>query len=180
MSSGKGGSQTTTVELSESVKAQAEANMKLAEQVGSLPYAPYFGGSVAAFTPGQQAGFNNMNSAASAFGMQGGAGQGMPKAQNFGGIQGYSTEGAYKDAMGQVDPAVMELYKSFFFPHNTAAVDPAKTPIAAKQTGVTTGGSGTPTGYNPSKPSGPLNKPNIPGIVWNKQLGAWTRPRTAN
>lgn len=114
MSGGKGGSQSTTVSLPPEIEAAAKDNLALAKQVGRLPYAPYFGGSVAAFTPGQEAGFNNMNQAASAFGMQGGAGQGLPKPGNFGGISAYSTEEPYKAAMAKVDPGVKAMYDSFF------------------------------------------------------------------
>lgn len=136
MGSGKGGQQTSTVTLPPEITEQAQQNMQLASQVGSLPYAPYFGGSVAAFSPGQMSGFNNMNEAANAFGLQGSAGRGLPSAQNFGGVQAYSTERPYNAAMSQVDPAVAELYRSFFYPHNTAAVTTA-TPIAAARAGVT-------------------------------------------
>lgn len=156
MSSGKGGQQTTKVELPPEITNQAKENLKLAERVGSLPYAPYFGGSVAAFTPAQMAGFNNMNSAANAFGMQGSAGQGLPPAQNFGGLQAYSTKAPYEAAMAQVDPAILELYNSFFYPYNTDAVTD-KTPLAAKKAGVTgkptSSSSGASTNYK-SKFSG--------------------------
>lgn len=125
--SSKGGQQTTTVELPDEIKQASLDNLELAKKVGQLPYAPYFGASVAGFTPGQDAAFANMNNAASAFGLQGAAGQGMPTGvMNVGGINGYSTEGAYNSAMSQVDPAVLALYNQFF----------------GKQNPVTNGGGG--------------------------------------
>jgi hypothetical protein len=124
-SGGKGGQQTQSVKLPGAIKNQAKDNLKLAQQVGSLPYAPYFGGSVAAFTPAQHAGFGNMNEAASAFGLQGRAGMGLPKAESFGGVPAYSTEGVYKDAMSEVDPKVLELYQQFFYPNKPGSSAPA-------------------------------------------------------
>lgn len=146
MSGGKGGQQTSTVELPPEVKAQALENMDLAKQVGSLPYAPYFGGSVAAFQPSQQAGFNNMNSAAAAFGLQGGAGQGMPKSKKFGGVNAYSTEDVYKDALSRVPKDVLKLYESFFYPN----------------AGFPSSGGGSGGSTAPSGSQGPITQDQLP------------------
>lgn len=134
MSSGKGGTQTTTVKLPESIERQAAANQELANKVGSLPYAPYFGASVAGFQPAHQAAFDNMNGAAGAFGLKGSAGEGMPQSKGIGGFRGYSTEDLYNAGMRQVDPAVLKLYESFFFPNNGAQATPTS--------GKPSGGSG--------------------------------------
>lgn len=126
---GKGGKQETELKLPKDIEKAAKENLELAKQVGALPYAPYFGPSVAAFTPAQNAGFGNMNTAANAFGLQGNAGQGMPAPQNYGGFQGYSTKPVYDQAMSQVDPAILQMYKAFFnYPGNA----PTQQPTAAK------------------------------------------------
>jgi len=115
---GKGGEQTTEIKLPKDIEDAAKENLKLAKKVGRLPYAPYFGPSVAAFTPAQEAAFQGADAAASAFGLPGAAAGAMPAPQNVGGMRGYSTEPLYEQAMGKVPPEILKLYNSFFFPGN--------------------------------------------------------------
>ena len=118
---GKGGEQKTTVELPEDIEKAAKNNLALAKKVGSLPYAPYFGATTAAFTPAQEAAFKGADMAASAFGLPGAAAGAMPKPDvKAGGFSGYSTKPSYQDAMSKVPPEVLKLYNSFFFPNNGA------------------------------------------------------------
>lgn len=117
---GKGGKETTKVELPKEIREAAKENMALAKEVGRLPYAPYFGPSVAAFTPGQEAAFAGTNLASRAFGLPGGAGGGIPAPENVNGFRGYSTEDLYNAGMNKVDPAILDLYNSFFFPNDQA------------------------------------------------------------
>ena len=125
---GKGGEQKTEIKLPKDIEAAAKDNLELAKKVGSLPYAPYFGPSVAAFQPAQEAAFKGADAAASAFGLPGAAAGTMPKPDaKAGGFSGYSTKPIYEQAMAQVPPEVLKLYNSFFFPNNTAAV-PASAP----------------------------------------------------
>jgi len=118
--SGGGGEQKSTVKLPPEIEKAALENIKLAKEVGSLPYAPYFGPSVAAFSPAQEASFKGADAASHAFGMPGGAAGNMPKPQNVGGFKGYSTKPMYDQAMGQVPPEILELYNAFFAPNNKA------------------------------------------------------------
>lgn len=124
---GKGGQQTTKIDLPPEIEAAAKDNLALAKKVGSLPYAPYMGASVAAFTPAQEAAFKGADAAASAFGLPGAAAGAMPKPDvNVGGFKGYSTKPFYEDAMSKVPPDVLKLYNSFFYPNA-----PQSTPVAA-------------------------------------------------
>lgn len=118
---GKGGEQTTEIKLPKDIEKAAKENLELAKRVGSLPYAPYFGPSVAAFTPAQNAAFKNADAAADAFGLAGSASDAMPKPQTVGGFSGYSTKPLYQQAMAQVPPEILKLYNSFFFPSNQQA-----------------------------------------------------------
>lgn len=74
MSGGKGGSQTTTVEQSIPPWAEeaSQYNIDRARQIAEMGYIPYYGPTVAGFSPNQQAGIQGAQSAAQAFGiMQG-------------------------------------------------------------------------------------------------------------
>lgn len=103
----KGGTTTSEVKLPKSLERAAEDQLALAKRVGSLPFQPWTGPAVAAFTPQQTAAFNNASGAASSFGLGGGstigAGAGMPKPQTFaGGIRGYSAMPLYNEAVGNL------------------------------------------------------------------------------
>ena len=71
MSGGKGGSTTSTVTIPEYIEAAAQRNLNKAERISQIGYTPYYGPDVAAFTPMQQAGFQNIANTAGAFGMAG-------------------------------------------------------------------------------------------------------------
>jgi len=100
---GKGGKQTTQVTIPAWLEEAARRNIAKAEDISQTGFVPYMGPDVAAFTPMQQAAFQGTNQAASAFGL--GTVDpmaGMPPAQNFGGVQGYSSYPLYNQAIANL------------------------------------------------------------------------------
>jgi hypothetical protein len=90
---------------------------------------PYFGPDVAAFTPTQEAAFQNVAGQAGAFGLAapaGGVMAGMPTPQEFaGGIRGYSSAPIYEQALGELTarrPAQVNLMESLFIDPVTGQV----------------------------------------------------------
>ena len=123
MSGGKGGSTSSSVEIPEYIEKAAQRNLNKAERISQLGYVPYYGPDVAAFTPMQQASFQNTADVASAFGM--GApmsqqdimgGMGAPT-QYAGGVSGYSSAPIYQqslDELARQRPAQKSYMDSFF------------------------------------------------------------------
>ena len=121
MAGGKGGSTTTSVEIPEYIEEAAKRNLARADTISQIGYVPYYGPDVAAFTPTQEAAFQNVAGQAGAFGLTtpaGGAMAGMPAPQEFaGGIQGYSSAPMYEQALGELAtrrPAQFNLIESLF------------------------------------------------------------------
>ena len=100
---GKGGSQTTKVEIPKWLQRAAQQNLARADEIATLGYVPRFGPEVAAFSPMQQAAFANTGQAAAAFGLPGGGMtgmEGMPAPTEFaGGIQGSSSTPLYNEML---------------------------------------------------------------------------------
>jgi len=164
MSGGKGGSQTTQVEIPQWLENAAQANLAQGRDVSRIGYTPYYGPDVAAFTPTQEAAMSNTNQFASAFGLQGGGGSQMPQATDFGGgIRGYSSGDLYDRAVAElaqrrpgqyqqimknfVDPTsgqYQDQYSNYFNQNQiggSAALDDAmRGPTTGGNTGGTTGG----------------------------------------
>jgi len=67
MSGGKGGSQST--KIPEWVRGPAERNLGRAENAAEIGYTPYYGPSLAAFSPLQNQAFANLGAAGQAFGL---------------------------------------------------------------------------------------------------------------
>ena len=123
MSGGKGGSTSSSVEIPEYIEKAAQRNLNKAERISQLGYVPYYGPDVAAFTPMQQASFQNTADVAGAFGM--GApmsqqdimgGMGAPT-QYAGGVSGYSSAPIYQqslDELARQRPAQKSYMDSFF------------------------------------------------------------------
>tara|TARA_R110001592_G_scaffold9815_2_gene51697 strand:+ start:1205 stop:2905 length:1701 start_codon:yes stop_codon:yes gene_type:complete len=123
MSGGKGGSTSSSVEIPEYIEKAAQRNLNKAERISQLGYVPYYGPDVAAFTPMQQASFQNTANVANAFGM--GAptsqsdimgGMGAPT-QYAGGVSGYSSAPIYEQSLDQLAmqrPAQKSYMDSFF------------------------------------------------------------------
>ena len=101
---GKGGGQTTRVEIPEYIEGPARRNLQRAEQLAQVGYMPYYGPSVAAFTPMQTQAMQSTADAAAAFGLapQMDVMAGMPQAQDFGGVQGYGTGQMFEQALADL------------------------------------------------------------------------------
>lgn len=101
---GKGGGQTTKVEIPSWIQGPASRNLRRAEQMAQIGYMPYYGPSVAALTPMQTQAMQSTADAAAAFGLapQMDVMAGMPQAQDFGGIQGYGTGGLFEQAVSDL------------------------------------------------------------------------------
>lgn len=106
MSGGKGGSTSSTVTIPQYIEDAAKANLAKAEEISKIGYTPYYGPDVAAFTPMQQAGFQNTAGMADAFGLAGGGTgmEGMPTPTTYaGGIQGYSSAPIFEQSMAELE-----------------------------------------------------------------------------
>jgi len=124
MSGGKGGSTTSSVTIPEYIEAAAQRNLNKAERISQVGPVTYYGPDVAAFTPMQQAGFQNIADTAGAFGVSGGGMSqqdimgGMGPATTYaGGVQGYSSAPIYEQALqtlGERRPGQKAYIDSFF------------------------------------------------------------------
>jgi len=126
MAGGKGGSSTTSVEVPQYIEDAAKFNLRQAGALGQpgiaqIGYVPYYGADVAAFTPTQEAAFQNVAGQAGAFGLTtpaGGVMAGMPTPQEFaGGVRGYSSAPLYEQSLGEFArrrPAQFNLIESLF------------------------------------------------------------------
>jgi hypothetical protein len=105
MSGGKGGSQTTQVEIPKYIEDASRANIAQGKEISQIGYTPYYGPDVAAFTPMQAAAMQSAANFGSAFGLmpQMDAMAGMPEAQTFeGGLRGYSSAPLYEQAVAEL------------------------------------------------------------------------------
>ncbi len=124
MSGGKGGSQTTEATIPEWAKQPTIRNLARAEQVQKIGYMPYYGPDIAAFTPQQEQAMQANQDAASAFGLASpgvDAMAGMPEAQSFGGMSGYSSSPIYEAAVAELkekQPGFVNQYDQLFGQQN--------------------------------------------------------------
>ncbi len=124
MSGGKGGSTSSTVEIPQYIEDAAKRNLARADTISQIGYVPYYGADVAAFTPMQEAAFQNTAGTAGAFGLAGGGMSqqditgGMPAPTTYaGGVRGYSSAPMYEQAMDELAtrrPGQKNLIDSFF------------------------------------------------------------------
>jgi len=123
MSGGKGGSDTTSVAIPEYIERAAQRNLNKAESISQLGYVPQYGPDVAAFTPNQQAAFQNTSDAASAFGMatptsHRGIMGGMDAPTEYAnGVSGYSSQPIFQQSVDQLQaerPGQFDHMNSFF------------------------------------------------------------------
>jgi len=144
-----GGSTTSTVEIPEYIEEAARRNLAKAEDISQIGYVPYYGPDVAAFTPFQEAGFQQTADVASAFGMGPQMSRsdimgGMPAATEFaGGVRGYSSAPLYQQAVDELAaqrPAQAQFIESFF-------IDPVTGQV----------GSRVPTDYDYISPVAPVD-----------------------
>lgn len=103
---GKGGKQTSKVEIPAWLEDPSRRAIQRGEDISQIGYVPYMGPDVAAFTPMQNAAFQNTNDAAAAFGMSAPQSTGMPQAQTFaGGVQGYSSYPGFQQSVDRFEAA---------------------------------------------------------------------------
>ena len=128
---GKGGSQSTSVEIPKWAEDAMRANLKKASGMGEIGYMPYYGPDTAAFTPMQEAGMQGAYNAAAAFGLAepgGDAMAGVPEAKDFGGgLRGYSSGDLFEQARAEFEarnPQQAAAYNKFFAPYGTPETNP--------------------------------------------------------
>jgi hypothetical protein len=123
MSGGKGGSTTSQITIPEYIDAAARRNLDKAERISQIGFVPYESADVAAFTPMQQAGFQNVADVSGAFGLAAPTTQsdimgGMPEPTTYaGGVRGYSAAPLYQEAvqtLGEKRPGQKAFIDSFF------------------------------------------------------------------
>ncbi len=105
MSGGKGGSQSSQTEIPDWLADPAARNIGRAEQAAQIGYTPYYGPSVAAFSPMQQQAFANTGAAAQAFGLASPGQSFQPTMQptDYGnGLQAYSSGPLYDLALAEL------------------------------------------------------------------------------
>lgn len=119
-SGGKGGNQSTVQEIPEWIKQPNVRNMARAENVQKIGYMPYYGPDVAGFTQPQQQSMQANLDAGAAFGLIDpgmSAMDGMPEAQDFGGLSGYSSAPLFEMAVSEMQrkaPAYADQYDNLF------------------------------------------------------------------
>ena len=122
MSGGKGGSETTETTIPAWIRDPAIRNLARAEAVQRIPYMPYYGPDVAAFTPTQNAAFDQNIGAAESFGLLGAghgltATSGMPTPTDYDGFTGYSSQPMYESALAELkakQPGAVAQYDALF------------------------------------------------------------------
>ena len=121
MSGGKGGSETTETTIPAWIRDPAISNLARAEAVQRIPYMPYYGPDVAAFTPAQNAAFDTNIGAGEAFGLLAPdtltATSGMPTPTDFDGFTGYSSQPIYESAKAELEakqPGAVAQYNALF------------------------------------------------------------------
>lgn len=105
MSKGGGQTQTQTASIPKYIEDASKENLARARHVASLDYMPYMGPTVAALGPLQLQSMQSTGMGMEALGLapQGfDATAGMPQAQDFGGIQGYSSFPLYEQAVAEL------------------------------------------------------------------------------
>ena len=102
MSGGKGGSQSTKVEIPAFMEDAAKRNLARGEAVSRIPTAPLYGPTVAAFNEADRSARSNVNAMAEAFGMSGAGEFSMPEAIDVGGVRGYSSAPLYEQALEEL------------------------------------------------------------------------------
>jgi len=180
---GKGGKQTTKVEIPKWLERAAQQNLARADEIATLGYVPRFGPEVAAFSPMQQAAFANTGQAAAAFGLPGGGMtgmEGMPAPTQFaGGIQGYSSTPLYNEMLSALQanaPGQYDFIRGMFIDPTTGAGP--RNPFAPLTGGVSAyGGAGGFGGADGSGSNNPFNRddPYFDGGYWeNRANGVGT------
>ena len=152
MAGGKGGKQTSEVTIPKYIEDAARRNLSKADDIAAMGYVPEYGPTVAAFTPMQEAAFQNTADVASAFGLSGGnmSAQdlrgGMDAPTTYaGGVRGYSSAPMYEDMLAQLKanaPGQYDYLSSFSIDPVTGAMGgrAAPAPAPAPVQGTNLGG----------------------------------------
>ena len=158
MSGGKGGSQTSQVEIPQYLEDASKKMLNRASAVQGVGYMPYMGPDVAALTQPQQQAMQSNIDAASAFGLVDpglNAMAGMPEAQNFNGVQGYSSFPMYEQAVADLAasrPGQVAAYDKLFVDPVTGLGGPGNLfgsmPGGGGGPGSSGNNGGAPTHYN--------------------------------
>lgn len=102
MSLGKTSKQEQSQQIDPMLRDEAISTSNLVRALAGLGFNPYKGNTIAAIQPAQRKAMNMANSFAEAFGFDGAAGKGIPKAtKDDAGLKGYSTFKGMKKAMGK-------------------------------------------------------------------------------
>ena len=152
---GKGGSETTETTIPDWIKQPAIRNLQRAEDVQRIEYMPYYGADVAAFTPTQNAAFQNNIGTAEAFGLLAPghgltATSGMPTPTDYDGFTGYSSQPMYESALAELkakQPGAVAQYDALF-----GANVPTQRNYGGGGGGGFRGGANVPT-HNPTRPN---------------------------
>ena len=102
MSGGKGGSQSTKVEIPAWMEDAAKRNLARGEAISRIGYVPKFGPDIAAFNEADRAARSNVNAMAEAFGMAGAGDFSMPETVEAGGVSGYSSAPLFEQALEEL------------------------------------------------------------------------------
>ena len=132
-----GGSETTKTEIPKWLEGAAQDMLGQAQGVARIGPITYRGPDVAALTPQQIAARQGTNQAASAFGMGTvDPTAGLPQAQDFGGMQGYSSAPMFDQALEELRRTAPAQYEAIMaqFINPQTGVMPASMPSAAVPT----------------------------------------------
>lgn len=117
---GKGGSQKTTQKMDPQALKMINEMSAFGKEVAKMPYMPWAGNDVAAFTPQQVAGMQSFANMGNSFGMGMPINvmSGMPTATtDASGVSGYSSYPAFKEAAARAameNPEAAARYAAFF------------------------------------------------------------------
>ena len=142
----KGGRESTDRTMPAFFETALQQGVGMGTDLASRPFIGYRGADVAAFSPMQQAAFQNQQDAMNAFGMQGGQGSYLPTPVNTGGAIGYSSAPVFDDARANLEassPAAADFLASFGIDPVTGAVGsraPDSQPVALEMTSAGTRG----------------------------------------
>jgi hypothetical protein len=125
MSGGKGGSQTTQVQVPKYIEDASRANLAQARDISRIGFVPYFGPEVAAFDPSQVQAMQAAQDQAAAFGLAPSmnVSASLPQAQDFGGgMMGFSSAPLYEQAVAELQARrpgqYRQIMKNFVDPYD--------------------------------------------------------------
>jgi len=114
MSGGKGGRQVSETRAAPYLEQASRNLINQGQQLSRIGFIPNYGPSVAALTPMQQMGMQNIANQASAFGLLAPTDvtSGMPQATDYGMVSGYSSGDLYDMAMRELAQRRPEQYQA--------------------------------------------------------------------